>query len=68
MANAMNQSQTQMAGTIQLCNAVMNSKGWVIDSGATSHFTYNADMLVYISALENKCLVKLPNGEYLKIQ
>lgn len=40
------QSNTQMAGIVHSCAIVINKGLWMIDSGATCHFTNNVDFLL----------------------
>lgn len=40
---------------------------WLLDSGATCHFTYNAEMLVDIHEISGNCTVRLPNGKILPV-
>lgn len=61
-------NELYMAGTVQACTVFIERNCWVIDSGATSHFTYNAELLKNISRLENPYTVKLPNGEKLVVK
>lgn len=63
----MPQCNTQMAGIICSYTAIVDNKSWMIDSGATSHFTNNADLLDDIHSLQYECIVKLPNGVYIPV-
>lgn len=61
------QSQLQMAGTIYFCNSVADRNRWLVDSGSTFHFTYNAEMLTNIYKIIGSCSVTLPNGEIMAV-
>lgn len=58
--------EMHMAGTVQ--NSDDNNDRWVIDSGATAHFTFNAEILQGISKLKYPYSVKLPNGQKIIVK
>lgn len=60
--------EAHMAGTINNNTTINKDRCWVIDSGATSHFCYNSEMLQNISRIENPYTVRLTNGEKLTIR
>ncbi|CAM8951474.1 unnamed protein product [Rhodiola kirilowii] len=58
-----------MAG-ICLLSSKINGRSveWVIDSGATDHFTCNLDLLFDIHKVTSTCSVLLPNGEISQVE
>ncbi|CAM8984340.1 unnamed protein product [Rhodiola kirilowii] len=58
-----------MAG-ICLISKTLDSRSldWVIDSGATDHFTYNLDLLDDVYKVSTACSVLLPNGETSRVK
>ncbi|CAM8932740.1 unnamed protein product [Rhodiola kirilowii] len=78
-SGGMNQSHTHMemagtafsynaAGTSYSYNAFSTLDCWIIDSGATCHFTYKPEMLSDIHDLKGDYGVILPNGERFTIK
>ncbi|CAM8930112.1 unnamed protein product [Rhodiola kirilowii] len=67
--NSMRANVAHMAG-ICLLSSKLNSKlvEWIIDSGATDHFTCNIDLLFDIHEVTNSCTVLLPNGETSQVK
>lgn len=61
------QTLIQMAGTIYFCNTVSDMDWWLIDSGATFHFTNNAEMLTNVYEIGGMCIVKLRNGKNIVV-
>ncbi|CAM8888782.1 unnamed protein product [Rhodiola kirilowii] len=60
--------QSHMAGIAQSQSFAIDNEHWLIDSGATSHFTYNCDLLHDVHEIQEKCRVTLPNGEQIIIK
>lgn len=61
------QPSLQMAGIASSFGAIVHNDVWMIDSGATCHFTNNPDLLVDIRRLQYACDVKLPNGDRIRV-
>lgn len=64
----MDKSQTQWAGTIHTYATVLDDESWLVDSGASCHFTYNSELLENMCELKNACSVRLPNGQNLRVK
>ncbi|CAM8959948.1 unnamed protein product [Rhodiola kirilowii] len=63
-----NMVHTHMAGIANSCPEFMINGDWLIDSGATSHFTYDVSLLQNINELKEIHKVTLPNGECFEIK
>jgi len=55
------------AGTIMCTQVGVEKQGWILDSGATDHMTYDAGILLDTQALQEKHQITLPNGELSEI-
>ncbi|CAM8993843.1 unnamed protein product [Rhodiola kirilowii] len=63
-----NMAHVHMAGIANSYPEFMINGDWLIDSGATSHFTYDANLLRNIHELKEIHRVTLPNGECFEIK
>ncbi|CAM8925259.1 unnamed protein product [Rhodiola kirilowii] len=60
--------QSHMAGIAHSQSLITHSEYWLIDSGATSHFTYTSELLHDVHEIKEKCRVTLPNGVKIDIK
>ncbi|CAM8966871.1 unnamed protein product [Rhodiola kirilowii] len=68
-ANAqVNMAHVHMAGIVNYQPEFMINGEWLLDSGATSHFTYDVNLLKNIHELREAHKVTLPNGECFEIR
>ncbi|KAL9659203.1 hypothetical protein QQ045_018680 [Rhodiola kirilowii] len=63
-----NMAHVHMAGIVNSQLEFMINGDWLIDSGASSHFTYDANLLKDIHELSEAHKVTLPNGECFEIR
>lgn len=61
----MNDHHALMAGMVCIAS-FSNSHSWIVDSGATNHFTCDDSMLTKIIDLAKPHHVNLPNGFCIK--
>ncbi|CAM8988557.1 unnamed protein product [Rhodiola kirilowii] len=63
-----NESQNHMAGIANSQPVFMINGDWLLDSGATSHFTFDEKLLKNVHELREAHRVTLPNGECFQIR
>ncbi|CAM8953513.1 unnamed protein product [Rhodiola kirilowii] len=66
--NQVNMAHVHMAGIANSQPEFMINCDWLIDSSATSHFTYDENLLKNIYELRDAHRVTLPNGECFEIR
>lgn len=67
-SGAMNQPQIQMTFILYTHSIVLDNESWLVDSGASCHFSYNANLLIDITKLKHMCWVSMPNGQSLRVK
>ncbi|CAM8909147.1 unnamed protein product [Rhodiola kirilowii] len=67
-SNQVNMAQVHMAGIVNSQPEFMINGDWLIDSGATSHFTYDINLLKNVYELKEAHRVTLPNGDCFEIR
>ncbi|CAM8878685.1 unnamed protein product [Rhodiola kirilowii] len=59
--------QCHMAGIYGLSSRLLKSSSWIVDSGATDHFTCDESLLFDIYQLSKDCCISLPDGTSILI-
>lgn len=63
-----NMGQTHMSCIICAYNVIINDDNLIVDSGASYHFTQNAKLLMNVTELAERYMVKLPNGQVVEVK